>query len=195
MAFYTFWNGGGLALTVLVALGLLDVWATPEKQFRKGSKTLWFSVMIIPVAGLVLWAILARPKTRRPPKRVGPRHRASRSRADLHVVEGAGRAGPDATAPALIERQNAEIERTKELNRRLAEWERQNGQRTGEQPPSSRPLSPAEPELSRPDAEAAVQPVENARNRSSASQAQPADELSDEELAATLEKWRAEFDG
>ena len=190
MPFYTLWNGGGLGLLLVALLGLVDVWATPHSSLRGGTKSLWYLVMLVPGFGLGLWIWLGRPRGRRTGGGVG----AKRGGANLRVIEG-GLSDSEASGLASKERQNADIERTKELNQRLADWERQHERRSGASaslPPASGPQD-SEPEVARADVEGA--PTKQADASTTRPAAKVPDELSDEELAATLEKWRTEFEG
>ena len=207
MPFLAQWHGGVIALALLALVGIVDVAATPARQFRKGSKPVWWAITAVPGVGVVLWVALGRP--------LGVKARgAGRGKGGLTVVQGG--AGPGSTSVlAVREQTNQEIERAKELNRRLAEWEAKHDRRrpanqTGANQSASQPSQPSQPGASASDDQAASpnpspeasslgqptdpRPTEVPHVRSSTGPSSVSEELSDEELAATIERWRAELD-
>ena len=197
MWLYSQLGGSAYALVGLAVLGLVDVWATPARLIRRWSKTIWLTIEVIPIAGTLAWLFLGRPPLgsggrvsggraaggraaggRAPGRGKTDSTRRRRGRTNLTVVDGGRGVPPN----ALVQREqlNAEIERSKDLNRRLEEWEAQH--RKGPRPeaapqhaapPPDSPTTPTTPTPTAPDA---------------------SDEaFSDDELQATLEQWRSEL--
>ena len=163
MWLYSQLGGSAFALVGLAVLGVVDVWATPANMIRKGTKGVWFAIAAVPIVGSLAWLMMARPTmgTARHPTT------GRRAKGGLRVIDG----GCLDNAPNALgqrEQLNAEIERSKDLNRRLEEWEAQN--RRGP----------------RPEAPAADPNVGDTGDSTGAT-------ISDDELQATLEQWRAEL--
>lgn len=66
----------GKALLIVVPLVLLvyaffDLYATPRYNVQHLPKPVWFAVVLIPVAGPLLWLFIGRSRTAPPPPRRG----------------------------------------------------------------------------------------------------------------------------
>jgi hypothetical protein len=68
----------GKALLIVVPLVLLvyaffDLYATPRHNVQHLPKPLWFAVVIVPVAGPLLWLLIGSTRSTQPPSRSGGR--------------------------------------------------------------------------------------------------------------------------
>jgi hypothetical protein len=104
----------GLLLFGLWIFAIFDVIATSDGATRNLSKGTWIMIVIFLFdIGALCWLLLGRP-----------------AKAPMRVGGGSdSRFGGSTRLPTGVEQINQEVERSKELNRRLENWERENAEK------------------------------------------------------------------